>query len=256
MQHDSCSLYNSEIFNYSDSDVSSFGSSESDNNQEEFELDNIQLSSNQFFKFKTPGISNQVLNFDNNKLDEAQKIENNFSHNNQDMQSSEPKLIKDLIEIKQIGNKLHIYHQEIENSLSELKKSKNQLYELEKLNKEHDNTKELIKEIEKQPINIYKQIETANSQLDGVQKQLFNFFDEFNLDEMKINGNQYPYSKMLEKAKEITDCIETSLPLFSEEVNNKNIQKQESFESLCQHVDVIISEMNDIGKKLDELLNI
>ena len=73
---------------------------------------------------------------------------------------------------------------------------------------------------------------------------------------MKINGNQYPYSKMVEKAKEISDCIETSLPLFREEANNKNIQKQESFDSLCQNIDAIISEMNNIGKKLDELLNI
>ena len=77
MTQESASLFNSEIFLYSDSEFSSFGSSESDRDCEQIELDNIKLESYQFFKCKTPKISHQVLSTNNSK------IENDFSSANQ-----------------------------------------------------------------------------------------------------------------------------------------------------------------------------
>lgn len=232
---------NEEITPYSDADISSIGSSESDSDAELPLPADINLDT-KFFQNKTPIISRHVLNYDKTELEQI----------NMNLQSN--------------SDNLHQSNQEIGTNILELKKSQDQLHKLIGETNTNDscpksNSQLFDQEIEQSPIKkgIYQQIKQANFQLDKVQEQLFHFFDGINkISEIFADSNDEDNSKLTEKAnkvKEISDHIQQSQtnPSFScEETSHE--KQPESFEVLCTRANNVITELSNIMQKLNELL--
>lgn len=221
MFKESGSLDNKEVYLYSDTDISSLGSTESDEDAELPLPDDINLDT-KYFKNKTPKVSRYVLECDINSS-EIQKS-----------------------------------NQKIANNIFELQKSQDQLQKLAEYTLPTSNSQLFDKEIEQSKVkqSVYQQIKQANFQLDKVQEQLFHFFDGINKFGEIFSSNNIEITEKANKAKEISNDIQQSQTnsSFSHEENKSNKEPKESFKELCTHADTIITELSSIMAKLNELL--
>ena len=230
MFKESGSLDNKEVYLYSDTDIPSLGSTESDEDAELPLPDDINLDT-KYFKNKTPKVSRYVLECDINSS-EIQKSNQKIANNIFELQKSQDQL-----------QKLAEYDNKKDDKEYTLPTSNSQLFD---------------KEIEQSKVkqSVYQQIKQANFQLDKVQEQLFHFFDGINKFGEIFSSNNIEITEKANKAKEISNDIQQSQAnsSFSHEENKSNKEPKESFKELCTHADTIITELSSIMAKLNELL--